>query len=830
MLVDEKILQIDSLEGWNLETFLRDLRYSARRLIQSPGITVLAVLSLALGIGINTAIFSYLNFALLRPLPVESPEELIRVYTATPDFEFGAHSYGQFRDLQESGLAFDDVLAERFTEFNLATDGGDLEQVWGMLVSGNYFTALGLQPAAGRLLSASDDVSPGGHPLAVLSYDTWQRRFGGSDGAVGQRVRINGYPFTVLGVAPSAFTGTTVGLVPEVWVPMAMQETAIPGGNRLEDRSRRWLSVIGRLAPDTSLTEAESALGAFASRLAEQNPDTDKSLSYNLLPLAEDNLPFQFHDKARLLLGLLMGVAALVLLIACANLANLLLARAATRRTEVSLRLAVGASRVALVRQLLIESLLLALIAGIAGLVLGSWVMRILGSLDLPTGLPFETAVALDLRVLAFTMLVSLVAGVLFGLAPALNAVRTDLVPALKREEPMNGRRLLPLRSVLVVGQVALCLVLLIAAGLFVRSLRNTLDIDPGFDTEHMLIGQLQLGLAGYDEDRGRALYRQLSERLEAQPGIRGVSLADGLPLDAAGSQQIRMEIPGYEPLPDEGDPVIDFNVVGADYFATMDIPLLEGRDFRLQDAPEPWLSIVNQALAERFWPGESALGKRMLVAGAIPVDVVGVVEDHSFASLNAAPEPFLYLSAFQHYQSSMHLQVRTEGDPLAILPVVRRELRNLDPELPLGNVTTMDSHVMGTLLPLRLSAMLLASFGILALVLAVVGIYGVMTYAVRRRTRELGIRMAIGADRGHILGLVLRQGLLLVGIGAGLGLLVALWSTRFLSSFLVDITSTDPVTFVVVPILFLFVGMLASLVPATRASRTEPMTILRRE
>lgn len=812
-----------------METLLRDLKYSARRLIQSPGITILAVLSLALGIGINTAIFSYLNFALLRPLPVESPEDLVRVYTATPDFEYGAQSYGQFRDLRQDSRALEDVVAERFTEINLDSQRGDLDQVWGMLVSGNYFTTLGLEPAAGRLLAEDDDLSPGGHPVAVLAHDTWQRRFGGDPSAVGKRVRINGYPFTVIGVAPPEFRGTTLGVVPEIYVPLAMQETVIPGGNRLEDRQRRWLSVLGRLAPGTSLAQAETSLDALATRIAERYPDSDANLAFNLVPLAEDNLPFQFRDKAQVLLGLLMGVAALVLLIACANLANLLLAQAASRRTEVSVRLAVGASRGALIRQLLIESLILAVVAGGAGLFLGTAVMRVLAGIDLPTGLPLETAAPLDLRVLGFTVVVSLVAGVLFGLVPALNAARTDLVPALKREEPVSQRHLLPLRSLLVVGQVALCLVLLIAAGLFVRSLQNTLDVDPGFDSGNMLIGQLQLGLAGYDEERGRALYRQLSERLESQPGIRGVSLADALPLEAAGNQ-IRMDVPGYEPPPDQGAPVIDFNVVGADYFNTMGIPLVAGRDFRLQDGPEPWRTIVNRTLAERFWPGESALGKRMLVAGAIPVDVIGVVEDHSFSSLNQAPEPFLYLSAFQHYQSSMNLQVRTDGDPLAILPTVRRELRNLDPELPLASVTTMESHVKGSLLPLRLSAFLLGAFGVLALVLAVVGIYGVMTYAVRQRTRELGIRMAIGANRRHILGLVLRQGLLLVALGAGIGVLVALWSTRFLSSFLVDISSSDPATFVVVPLIFLAVGVLASLLPATRASRTEPMTILRRE
>lgn len=813
-----------------LETLLRDLRYGLRRLTKSPGTTFLAVLSLALGIGINTAIFSFINFALLRPLPVEDPGELVRIYTTTSDFAYGAHSHPGFRDLQEGTPALGDVVAERFTELSIAAGDEQPIRVWGMLVSGNYFQALGLTPAAGRLLRPEDDVAAGSGPLAVLAHDTWQRRFGGDPGVVGETLRVNGHPFTVVGVAPRGFQGTTVGVAPEVWLPVTMQPQAIPGSQRLEDRGRRWLTVVARLAEGTSLSQARSALEARAARLAERFPETDEGLGFNVVPLAQDNLPFQFRDRAELLLGLLMGVAGLVLLIACANLANLLLARAAARRTEISVRLAVGAGRSNLIRQLLTESVVLALLAGAAGLLLALWAVRILAGIELPGNLPVDTAVPLDLRVLGFTLLVSVLAGILFGLAPALHASRTDLVQSLKREEPVRRGGRLPLRSLLVIGQVAVCVVLLVAAGLFVRSIRASLDVDPGFETDHVLVGSLDLGLAGYDEERGRSFYRQLIERLESQPGIEAASLADAIPLEVGGQQQIRMEVPGYVPPADAGEPVIDFNVAAPGYFETLGIPLRRGRDFSLQDGEEPWVTVVNETLAERFWPGEDPLGRRMMVAGSIPVEVIGVVEDHRVASLGQAPEPFLYLSALQHYQSSLALHVRTAGDPLSTLPVVRREVRDLDANLPLSDVTTLRRHVRRSLLPLRVAAWMLGGFGVLALILASVGIYGLMTYSVRRRTRELGIRMAIGAGRSDVLGLVLKRGVLLVGLGAVIGLVLAALSTRFLSGLLIGVDSDDPVTFVVVTVLFLAIGSLATFVPAVRASRTEPMTILRQE
>jgi predicted permease len=809
---------------------LRDLRYAVRRLTSTPTTTVLALTSLALGIGINTTIFSYLDRALLRPLPVAAPDELVRVYTTTGDFTYGAHSQPGFRDLQEAGEVFEAVAAERFVELNLRAGDGQAQQVWGLLVSGNYFDALGLQPAAGRLIAPGDDVTSAGHPLAVLAHETWQRRFGGDVDVAGRRIAINGHPFTVVGVAPRSFTGSVTGLAPEVFLPLAMQSQAIPGSERSDNRAARWLGVIARLRSGVAVEQARSALSSLAHGLAENYPDTDQGLGFNVIPLRQDNLPFQLRDRTSWLLGLLMGLAGVVLLIACANLANLLLARAAASRTDMSVRLAIGAGRQRLIRQLMIESLLLAMAAGALGLFVAFLAMGIVAGVQVPGGLPVETRAGLDLRVLAFTILVSLAAALTFGILPALRATRADLVPALKREEPAVVGRRLSLRSALVVAQVALSLVLLVTAGLFIRSLWSTLSIDAGFDAERVLLGNLNPGLSGYDEERGRALYRQLADRLDAQAAIEAVAFADSVPLEPGGEQQIRIEIVGYEPRGGQGHPVIDFNVITPGYFRTLGIPILAGGEFGEHQGDEPWVAVVNESLARQYWPGQEAVGRRMLVAGAIPVEVVGVVGDVRHGSLSEPPAPFLYLSALQHYQSSMVLHVRTSVDPLSLAPVVRRELQALDPNLSLGGVETMREHVVASMLPMRLATGLLGAFGLLALVLAVIGIYGVMSYNVRQRHRELGIRIAIGADRRDIFGLVLRHGLALVVAGVVLGLSASVLAARVLSGAVIEVPAVDSATVVVVCAVFLGVATLATLVPATRASRTEPMTILRRE
>lgn len=809
---------------------LRDLLYALRRLSASPTTTLLALISLALGIGINTTIFSYLDHALLRPLPVAAPNELVRVYTTTGDFAYGAHSQPGFRDLQRSDEVFAAVTAERFVQLNLRGDDGQAQQVWGLLVSGNYFEALGLQPAAGRLLAPRDDVTPGGHPVAVLAFQTWQRRFGGDPDVIGRRTSVNGHPFTVVGVAPPGFTGSVTGLASDLFLPLAMQAQAIPGTDRVDDRASRWLSVIARLRSGVDVEQARSVLASLAHGIAEAHPDTDQGLGFEVIPLQQDNLPFQLRDRTSWLLGVLMGLAGVVLLIACANLANLLLARAASGRTEMSVRLALGAGRNRLIRQMMIESLLLALSAGALGVLIALLATRLLSGIRIPGGLPIEAGVVLDLRVLGFTALVSLVAALLFGLVPALRATRTDLVPALKREEPAIVGRRVSLRSTLVVAQVALSLLLLITAGLFIRSLWSTLAVDPGFDDGRLLLGTLNPGLSGYDEERGRALYRQLADRLEAQAAIEAVAFADALPLDTGGGQQIRMDVVGHQPAGDEDQPVIDFNVVSPGFFRALGVPLLAGDDFVERQGDEPWVAMVSQSFAERYWPGKEAVGGRMLVAGSIPVEVVGVVGDVRHGSLSEPPAPFVYLSALQHYQSSMVLLVRTAVDPLSQVPVVRRELQALDPELPLGGVETMREHVLASVLPMRLATGLIGAFGLLALILAVIGIYGVMSYNVRQRHRELGIRIAIGADRGDILGLVLRHGMTLVAVGVLLGLGAAALATRALSGAVLEMLTVDPATLAVVCAAFLAVALVATLVPAARASRSEPMSILRRD
>jgi macrolide transport system ATP-binding/permease protein len=810
-----------------MKTLWQDLRYGFRMLWKTPGFTAVAVVTLALGIGANSAMFSAVSAFLLRPLPVEEPGGLVRVFEGRGPGDMGSFSYPDFRDYREqSGEVFEGLLAHRLAQAALSgNDRNDL--VWGELVSGNYFDVLRVRPARGRAFLPEEDRTPGSHPVVVLSHGLWQKRFDADPSLAGKTVTLNGQPFTVVGVAPRGFTGTKFGLAMDFWVPLMMQEQVTREDNWLEERGDHRLELVGRLKGGVTRERAAAVLTTVAQRLADAHPaERDRNTKAQVLPETEGRYEHA-AGTIKLGAGLALGVVAMVLLIACANVANLLLARSAARRREIGIRLALGASRARVVRQLLTESVLLSLLAGGLGLLLAFWAADLMQAM-IPV-LPYTVVLdfAPDARALWFTLLVSLLTGVVFGLAPALQASKTDLVPVLKNETVSlrQGGRRVTLKDLLVVTQVALSLVVLACGGLLVKSFVKAQSIDPGFQTERGLAVSLNPGLLGYDEARGKEFFRQLTERVEAVPGVERASVARYLQLGDSSSSTGPVVAEGQpQPAPGEGLSVL-YNAVGPGHFDALRIPLLQGRDFSASDTSDaPRVCVVNQTLAERLWPGESALGKRLTVGGGRPREVVGVARGGLYRSLGESPKPFLYFPLEQAYDSGVVLLVRTSGDPLEAVSGVRGAIRSLDPLLPVYGVKTLKEHMTWALWGTRMAASLSLSFGLLALLLAASGLYSVMAYTVSRRTHEIGIRMALGAQGRDVLRLVAAQGMRLALAGVVVGLLAAFAVTRILSSILYGVSATDAGTFAAIT------ALLACYLPARRATKVDPMVALRYE
>ena len=827
--------------GW-LEALWQDLRYGARMLLKNPGFTLVAILTLALGIGANTAIFNFVNALLLRPFPgVPEPDRLAQIYRAYDGRGIGgALSYVDFADYRDQNATLAGVAVHRTKPVHLGGAGVDAgaERIRGSLVSGNYFAVLGVKALLGRTLTPQDET-PGGSPVAVISSGLWRRRFGADPNIVGKTIILNGRNYAVVGVAAEGFVGVNVGEVVEVWVPVTMYKQFDPwmasiNVDWLANRGSTWVEAVARLKPGVTIEEAQADLSAIAARLAQAYPKTNARVGVRLT--ADVGLFPGARDSLRRFTGLLMGVAGIVLLIACANVANLLLARATARRKEISVRLALGAGRARIVKQLFTESLLLALAGGLAGSLFAIWLSYSLRSL-LPEQyltIPLQIDLKPDARVLGFTLAASLLTGILFGLAPALQASKLDLAPMLK-EGGATGQSggSARLRGSLVGAQIALSLTLLVAAGLCVRTLLNARAINPGFETERVLTAKIDLGRQNYAPEQGRLFYQRLVERVQTLPGAQAAGLALGVPFTEGGYGNDVYP----EGKPPEGSRVnVKYSVVTPRYFETIGVPLLMGRQFNESDrAGAPDVAIINETAARRLWPNENPLGKRLVFmegkTGGRRIEVVGVARDVRFFSLFEESRASIYMPVDQFYMAQeMALYVRTSGKPETLAAAIKREVNALDRSLPVYDVRTLAAQLDNALMPQRLAAMFISGFGLLALMLASIGLYSVMAYSVAQRTREIGIRMAMGAHARDVIRLVIGQGLKLALIGIVIGMGIALALTRWMKSLLFEVSATDPLTFALIAIMLAAVTLLACWIPARRATKVDPMTALRFE
>jgi predicted permease len=822
-----------------------DLKRSLRTLARNPGFTVVVVATLGLGIGANTAIFSLLDQVLLRSLPVEKPEELVLL--DGPGVNMGARfgeqmfSYPMYRDFRDENQVFSGVIARYGIPLSLVHEGQS-ERAAGELVSGNFFEVLGVKAAAGRTLQASDDVTPGAHPVAVLSHGFWQRRFGADPGVVGGTLSVNGHPFTMVGVAAAGFHGVEVGASPDLFLPIAMKAVATPTWNELENRRFSWLNVLARLRPGVSREQAAAGMQVLYRQInekeIEQMPGAPPRFRERFLAKKLEVRPgFRGLSSLRRQLTkpllVLAGMVGLVLLIACANVANLLLARSAAREREMAIRLALGARRGQVIRQLAVESLVLAALGGGAGLALSAFVGE-----ALLWALPFEQASRTlqsnpDARVLSFTLAVSFVTGLVFGLVPALQATRPRLTSSLKAEGgTVTGVSHVRFRKGLVVAQVALSLLMLVGAGLFARSLLNLRALDPGFAAERLLSLAVEPDLSGHSPSASRALLRRLQERFAAEPGVVAASMATN-PLMTRSRMVMTVDVDGYPRREDE-DTNLTVNSVGPGYFATLGIPVLAGREFDERDVVgAPRVALVNETTARYFFKDGNPIGRRFGV-GDDPreIEIVGVVRDGKARSLRDDPERSFYLAVLQDdAPSEATFYVRAApGRTKALAGRLRAAVHEVDASLPVYAMTTMARQVDESLFFERMIAALSAAFGVLATVLASLGLYGVMSYTVVRRTREIGIRMAMGAERAGVLWLVLREVALLAMVGVALGLPSAMALGRLVSSELYGLSPADPATLVLATLLLVSVAFVAGYVPARRATGIDPTSALRHE
>ena len=817
-----------------METLFKDLRYGARMLLKSPGFTIVALLSLALGIGVNTAIFSMVSGFLFAPLPVDQPGQLVSIFTTdTKNPGPLPTSHFNFIDYRDKNDVFSDLLGYTFAGVSLSGTSGESKQLTAIVVSGNYFDVLGVKAQLGRTFLPDEDKTPGAHPVVVLSYSSWQRDFGGDPSIINRTVSLNRHDYSVIGVAPKDFTGTDLGGAPDLWVPMMMHDQIQPGFDFYNGRRGLFLAMIGRLKDGVNVAQAQASMSALGSELEEEYRKDNEGRNVRLVPLLTARKDPTGDGQVGNTTLTFLGVAGIVLLIACANVTNLLLARATRRKREIAIRLAMGAGRARLIRQLMTESLLLSVTGGAIGFLVAVWSRDVLASL-VQFGFGPNRQTGIDPRVIIFALVISILSGVLFGLAPALQASKSDLVPTLKGEitMPVGARGFrFNLRKALVVFQVGLSLFALIAAGLFVRTLQKAQAVNPGFNVNNVVLMAFNLGREGYSEAQGRNFHQQVVERIRSVAGVANATIARDRPFGGGFARSVFLE--GQEPTPGGRGVLVQTNNIGLSFFDTLGIPLLRGRDFTETDSEKsPRVLIINEAMASRFWADQDPIGKRLKLFGDPEFrEVVGIVRDSKYNSLTEPRRPFLFIPLLQEYAAQVNLHVRTLSDPKSMVAALRSEVQAIDPTLPVMNVQTLSERVENSLGNERSQATLIGSSGVLALLLAAVGLYGVMSYSVAQRTREIGIRMALGAGRGNVMGLVLKQGVILVSAGVVLGLAAAIPLTRiFISSLLFGVSAVDPLTFIGTSLILLVVSLLASYIPARRATKVDPLIALRYE
>lgn len=831
-------------------TLWQDLRYGARLLRKSPGFTSVALLSLALGIGANTAIFTLVNAVLLKSLPVTKPEQLVLFADdasegtsmgSPPEERWVLYSYPAYSYLRDRSDAFESLSAFRSGEARLSVQSGGeaAERAQGHLVSGNYFEALGASALMGRTLTPDDD-RPAASPAAVVSHGYWKQRWNSDAAVVGRSILLNGTSFTIVGVMPPEFFGIRVRRSPDYWLPLAFQPQIEMRESAIDDQTTYWLNLLGRLKPGVSMEQAQAGLNVLLHEfLTEQagaklTEERRKGIDSSYIALGSgargiSGLRFFYSEPLRML----MAIVALVLLIACANVGNLLLSRSASRQMEISMRLALGANRGRLVRQLLTESVLLAVLGGALGVLLAKWGVSVLVTLVAKTS-PID--VRPDAAVLGFTVGVSLLAGLLFGLTPALSASRLDLTTALKEKSARGtgGKFRMGLAPALVVSQVALSLVLLVGAGLFARSLLKLAHENLGFNRDKVLLIDVDPRLAGYKRAELIPRYRQLLEHVGSLPGVEAATLATYSPLSGT-RRSSGVTVQGYPRQSDEEDMIVSDMMVGPSYCETLGLPVLLGREIGLQDTEaSAKVAVVNQTFAEYFFHGENPIGRRFEFGDepkeSAGIEIVGVIGDAKYGDPRDKPLRTVYRPILQVKDYSVSLQIRTQGDPLSMTSAVRSEIAQVDDKLPVVRVNSLEKQFADSLQQERLIAQLVSFFGVLALVLACIGLYGVMANTVMRRTNEIGIRMALGAERPRILWMVLRETLVLVSIGIAIGVPSAIGAARLIASQLFGLTAADPLTISAAAVVLIAVAALAGYLPARRASRVDPIIALRYE
>jgi predicted permease len=821
-----------------MKTLLEDLRYAARMLLKNPGFTAVAVLTLALGVGANTAIFSMVDWILLRPLPVKDPQQLtvLAFQQGHTGFMQNTFSIAEYRDIRsQMDSSFSDVFSYQIGMDGFSENGRPDRVVTGF-VSGNFFSSLGLQPALGRVILPSEGEIAGADPIVVLGYAYWQRRYGGDPGVVGRKISVDGHSVTIVGVAPKGFHGIHALIGVEAFLPMGMSFMEGYPSDFMTNRQVRNMFVLGRLRPQTGLEQARATAAVVGQRFSQEHPAEEKDWNLQVFPELRARPNPTPSNSVAIVAAFFMGLAGLVLLLACANVANILLVRATVREREMAIRAAMGAARSRLIRQMLTENVLLALVGGLAGVLVGRWGSAAISAIPIQTDLPLNFDFSFDWRVFAYAIGAALFTGVVAGIVPALRASRGNLSAILHGGGRSMAEGKHRLRSGLVVAQVAASLMLLIVAGLFMRSLGQVQKSDLGFDPSHILNVAMDPNELGYNDAQGREFYRTLLDRVRVLPGVESATIANAAPMSYYGGMD-GINVEGYQPPPGQPSaPLVAMNAIATDYLKTMGIALVRGRTITAADDDKaPHVAVINEAMAKRFWPNQDPIGQKftMNTDAKHPIEIVGIAKDARYQGLVGPINPYFYIPLEQNYSLNTlaTLQVRTSIPPAQMIPAVEHTLQTLAPDLPFFDVKTMTEALdtLNGLLFFELAAGLAAVFGALGLILAVVGVYGVISYATNQKTHEIGIRMALGAQRFDVLRIIFGQGLFIVAIGLALGLAAALGVSRLMGSFFI-VSATDPVTYIGVSVLLALVALLACYIPARRAMRVDPMVALRYE